>query len=63
MEVLPVESVYSSQAAVGDMLVLSPYDPLPPSGWALVASERAPANVLDPSAPRAVLETVYRFGG
>ena len=63
MEVVPVETVYASQPAVGDMLVLSPYDPLPPSGWTLVASERGPANVLDPSAPRSVLETVYRFGG
>jgi hypothetical protein len=63
MEVVPVEAVYASQPAVGDMLVLNPSDPLPPSGWTLVASERAPANLLDASAPRPVLETVYRFGG
>ena len=46
MEVVPVEAVYASQPAVGDTLVLNAfgYDPLPPSGWTLVASERAPAN-------------------
>jgi hypothetical protein len=65
MEVVPVEAVYASQPAVGDVLVLNAFggDPLPPSGWTLVASERGPANALDPSAPRPVLETVYRFGG
>jgi hypothetical protein len=64
MEVVPVEAVYTSQPAVGDVLVLNPSsDPLPPNGWTLVASERGPADQLDSSAPRPVLETVYRFGG
>jgi hypothetical protein len=48
---------------VGDTLVLAAFDAAPPSGWALVATERAPANLIDPSAPRPVLESVYRFGG
>ena len=63
MEVVPVEAVYSSQPAVGDVLVASPSDPVPPNGWALITTERGPANLLDASAPQAVLELIYRFGG
>jgi hypothetical protein len=48
---------------VGDVLVASPSDPVPPNGWALITTERGPANLLDASAPQAVLELIYRFGG
>jgi hypothetical protein len=63
MQVVPAEQVYAGHPAVGDTLVLSQFDPPPPSGWTLVASERGPANLLDASAPRPVIESVYRFGG
>jgi hypothetical protein len=64
MEVVPVEAVYASRPEVGDVLVLNALsDSPPPSGWTLVGSERGPANPLDASAPRPVLETVYRFDG
>jgi hypothetical protein len=55
--------VATSHPAVGDTLVLSEFDLAPPSGWTLVATERGPANPLDPSAPRPILERVYRFDG
>ncbi len=35
------------QASAGDLLVLASFDPAPPGGWSLVATERAPANGLD----------------
>jgi hypothetical protein len=54
--------VAEQEAAVGDMLVLAQTDPPPPSGWDLVAVERAPANPLDVSTATPVLESVYRFG-
>jgi len=63
MKVVPVASLYANPPAVGDTLVLAAFDAAPPSGWTLVATERAPANLIDPSAPRPVLESVYRFGG
>jgi hypothetical protein len=63
MQLLPAEQVYAGHPAVGDVLVLSQFDPPPPSGWTLVAGERGPANLLDASAPRPVIESVYRFGG
>jgi hypothetical protein len=63
LEVLPVDAVAASHPAPGDTLVLSEFDLAPPTGWTLVASERGPANPLDPSALRPVLETVYRFDG
>lgn len=47
----------------GDILVLSPYDPSPPAGWAEIAAETAPANPLDAHAPRPVLASVWRFNG
>jgi hypothetical protein len=56
-------AVYADHPGAGDVLVLSQFDPAPPSGWILIAAERGPANALDSSAPRPVLETVYRFGG
>jgi hypothetical protein len=53
-----------SAASPGDMLVLATgIDPPPPSGWVLVATERSPANLVDASAARPVLISVYRFGG
>jgi hypothetical protein len=60
--------VVERQASAGDVLVLSQFDlsqtdSVPPSGWTLIAVERAPANVLDPSAPRPIIEAVYRFDG
>ncbi len=55
--------IAEQQASAGDLLVLASFDPLPPSGWSLVATERAPANTLDPSAPRPILVSVYRMGG
>jgi hypothetical protein len=63
MQVVPVEAVYASRPVDGDVIVVSPSDPGPPSGWTLVASERGPANLLDPSAPRPVIESVFRYGG
>ncbi|HVC42932.1 MAG TPA: hypothetical protein VND54_13215 [Candidatus Saccharimonadales bacterium] len=63
MEVVSPDFVAASHPAPGDVLVLSQFDPAPPSGWTLVASERGPANLLDASAPRPVIESVYRFGG
>jgi hypothetical protein len=63
MEVVAPDFAYASHPSAGDVLVLSPFDPAPPSGWTLVAAERGPANPLDGSAPRPVLESVYRFGG
>ena len=66
MQLVSVAQVYGSHPADGDVLVLSEYDIAsqpPPSGWTLVAEERGPANALDPSAPQAVVEAVYRFGG
>jgi hypothetical protein len=61
-------SVTASQVAeqnpsAGDILVLSPYDASPPSGWVQVAAETAPANPLDPHQPRPVLASVWRFNG
>ena len=66
MQVIPVATLYTGHPAAGDVLVLSAYDIVdapPPSGWKLVAQERGPANALDASAPRPVVEAVYRFGG
>ncbi|MGA8523980.1 MAG: hypothetical protein WB807_13080, partial [Candidatus Dormiibacterota bacterium] len=63
MEVVAPDFAYASHPSAGDVLVLSPFDQAPPSGWELVAAERGPANLLDGSAPRPVLESVYRFGG
>jgi hypothetical protein len=63
MEVVPVEAVYASRPVDGDVIVVSPSDPAPPSGWTLVAGERGPANLLDPSAPRPVIESVFRYDG
>jgi hypothetical protein len=64
MEMVSVDDLYAEgHPADGDVLVLSAFDAPPPSGWALVAQERGPANALDPSAPRQVVETVYRFDG
>jgi hypothetical protein len=64
MEMVAPEALYASPPVDGSMLVLSPaFDGAPPSGWTLVASERGPANPLDGSAPRPILETVYRYDG
>ena len=63
MEVVAPDFAYGSHPTTGDVLVLSQFDPAPPSGWALVAGERGPANLLDGSAPRPLIESVYRFGG
>ena len=63
MQVVPVEAVYASRPVDGDVIVVSPSDPAPPSGWTLVAGERGPATLLDPSAPRPVIESVFRYGG
>ncbi len=63
MEVVAPDFVYASRPTTGDVLVLSQFDAAPPSGWMLVAGERGPANLLDASAPRPVIESVYRFGG
>ena len=63
MEVVAPGFVYASRPTTGDVLVLSEFDAAPPSGWALVAGERGPVNLLDASAPRPVIESVYRFGG
>jgi len=62
MQVAPPE-IAEQQATAGDMLVLASFDPTPPSGWALVATERTPANTLDASSPRPILVRVYRMGG
>jgi hypothetical protein len=51
-----------AQASAGDLLVLAQTDAAPGGSWVLVASERAPADPLDASASRPVLETVYRIG-
>ena len=45
------------------MLVLESSAPRPPSTWALVATEYAPANLLDKPATRPALIAVYRFSG
>ena len=66
MQVIPVEALYAGHPSAGDVLVLSAYDIVdapPPSAWTLVAQERGPANALDASASRPVVEAVYRFGG
>ena len=63
MQVISVAVIGSEHPAAGDVLVLSEYDPAPPSGWTLAAVERGPANLVDASAPRPVIESVYRFGG
>ena len=55
--------IAEQRAATGDLLVLASFDPTPPSGWSLVATERAPASAADPSAPRPILIRVYRLGG
>ena len=52
-----------TNAAPGDMLVLTQYDQPPPSGWALVGTERSPSDPVDFSVPQPVLVSVYRFGG
>jgi hypothetical protein len=54
--------VAESAASTGDVLVLAQSDPAPSGDWVLVTTERAPANPLDPSASRPVLESVYRKG-
>jgi hypothetical protein len=61
MEVL-APAVAEREASVGDMLVLAQTDPAPPTGWMLVAVERAPANPIDAATPTPVLESVYRLG-
>ena len=61
MQILKPEQA-ESEASPGDMLVLAQTDPAPSGNWVLVATERSPANPLDASAPRPVLETVYRMG-
>jgi hypothetical protein len=63
MQVIPPDALSASHPGAGDTLVLAEFDVAPPSGWTLVAQERASANPLDPSAPSPVLESVYRFGG
>jgi len=63
LQVISPDALYTGHPASGDVLVLSAFDLSPPSGWKLLAGERGPANALDPSAPRPVLESVYRFGG
>jgi hypothetical protein len=50
------------EASAGDMLVLAQTDPAPAGNWVLVATERSPANPIDESAARPVLEAVYRLG-
>jgi hypothetical protein len=51
-------------ASPGDVLVLNDgIDPAPPAGWTLVATERSPANPVDPSTARPALISVYRFDG
>jgi hypothetical protein len=62
MQVVAPGSV-ETNAVSGDMLVLTQYDPAPPTGWALVATERSPSDPVDSSVPRPVLISVYRFGG
>ena len=47
----------------GDLLVLTQYDLLPPSGWLLVDTERPPPNLIDTSTPNPALVSIYRFGG
>ncbi|MFI5284766.1 MAG: hypothetical protein ACHQ4F_00450 [Candidatus Dormibacteria bacterium] len=63
MQEISAAAVFASHPALGDVIVLTQGDPIPPDGWTLVAAERGPENALDASAPRPVLETVYRFGG
>lgn len=66
MQVIPVETLYAGHPAPGDVLVLSAYDIVaapPPAGWTMVAQERGPANALDASVSRQVVEAVYRFNG
>jgi hypothetical protein len=66
MQVIAVQALYAGHPAAGDVLVLSAYDIVdapPPAAWTLVAQERGPANALDASASRPVVEAVYRFGG
>jgi hypothetical protein len=63
MQMISVDVLYASRPADGDVLVLSGFEAAPPSGWTLVATERGPADALDPSAPRPPVETVYQFGG
>ena len=67
MQEISVGALYAAHPAAGDVLVLSAYDvviqPPPPAAWTLVAQERGPANAIDPSASRPVLEAVYRFNG
>jgi hypothetical protein len=63
MEVVSPQAVFASHPSGGDMLVLSEFDSAPPNGWILVEDERGPSNPLDASAPRPIVERVYRFGG
>jgi hypothetical protein len=62
LQVVSPGSVEASSSS-GDMLVLTRYDPLPPSGWVLVDTERPPPNLIDAFTPRPALLSVYRFGG
>jgi hypothetical protein len=63
MEVTQPELI-EAQPSPGDILVLNVgIDPAPPTGWTLVATERSPANPVDPSASRPALISVYRFDG
>jgi hypothetical protein len=62
LQVVAPGSVETS-ASSGDLLVLTQYDQLPPSGWLLVDSERPPPNLVDPMTPRPALVSIYRFVG
>lgn len=62
LQVVSPGSVEAS-ASSGDMLVLTQYDLLPPSGWLRVDAERPPPNLIDLFTPNPPLISIYRFGG
>jgi hypothetical protein len=62
LQVVSPGSVETS-ASSGDLLVLTQYDQLPPSGWVLVDTERPLPNLVDTMTPRPALVSIYRFVG
>jgi hypothetical protein len=62
LQVVPPGSVETT-SSIGDLLVLTQYDQLPPTGWLLVDAERPPPDLADTTTPRPTLVSIYRFVG
>jgi hypothetical protein len=62
LQVAAPASVEASSSS-GDLLVLTQYDLLPPSGWVLIDTERPPPNLVNTVTPRPALVSIYRFVG